>query len=451
PELHPALMVVVTLYAVHHGLAKGSLFMAAGLVKGALPARVVSRSMMAADVPNIHVGLFYYEADSGQDTAGDRFELTFNGGAPGTQLTQLTIDTDKDGLGLSIGDAFFDTQAGGLGASLSFPFTVVDQSGIGSVQATVADGGTTLVFNFTGFDVGEKLVFSIDVDEKGFQPLSSTAVVEGEEFEGSKLFATFAAPHFFDTKTDQNDPPRFFDAFSFAGLGLNLPPDNYIPQGSAEIAPVRTAGVSAILTPVPLPITIAGTVFNDVNLNNSQDAGDAGIAGVTVSLLEFDGAAYVATGKTATTDAAGNYFIDKVLPGTYRLVESQPAPYFSVGAKAGTVDGLGNGVVTSVDVLSDIVLLGGQNSIDNDFAEALPAQLSGHVYHDADNDGIREAGEEGIAGVKVTLERLPSTNPVLGSTFVDVFTDAAGFWSATGLRPGNYVVRETQPVPFFDG
>jgi protocatechuate 3,4-dioxygenase beta subunit len=410
-----------------------------------------TRAMMAADVPNINVGVFYYEADGGQDSNGDRLEITFNGGAPGTQLTHLVIDTDKDGLGLSLGDAFFDTAAGGLGASLAFPLTIVDQTGITQVLATVTDGGTKLVLDFTGFDVGEKLVLNIDVDEKGFSANSSNAVVEGEEFEGSKLFATFSAPHFFDTSTSTEDPPRFFDEFSFAGLGLNLPPDGYIPPGTTGEQPVRTAGVFATLTPVPLPITISGTVYNDVNLNNVREPGDAGIGGVAVSLWEFNGSTYVATGKSVVTDANGNYAIDGVLPGQYRLVETQPGQYFSVGATAGSVNGAINGSVTSVDVISDITLLGGQDSVHNDFAESLPVSLSGHVYHDADQDGIGDPGEEPIGGVTITLERLASTNPQLGPTTTTVVTDANGFWSASGLMAGTYVVRETQPAGYYDG
>ena len=174
--------------------------------------------------------------------------------------------------------------------------------------------------------------------------------VEGEEFEGSKMFATFSAPHFFDTKTSQDDPPRFFDVFTFADLNLNLPPDDYIPPGQSA-APVRTAGVSAVLTPVPLPITISGTVFEDINLNNNREPGDVGISGVSLTLLELQGNTYVSTGKTAITNAQGDYLFEGVLPGTYRVVETQPTGYFSIGAKAGTVNGVVNGAVTTVDVI----------------------------------------------------------------------------------------------------
>ena len=60
-------------------------------------------------------------------------------------------------------------------------------------------------------------------------------------------------------------------------------------------------------------------------------------------------------------------------------------------------------MVTTVDMLSSINLDGGDNSIHNDFAETRPADLSGYVYHDANNNGIMDPGEEGIGGVQLTL------------------------------------------------
>ena len=112
---------------------------------------------------------------------------------------------------------------------------------------------------------------------------------------------------------------------------------------------------------------------------------------------------YVDTGKTAVTDSAGHYKFEGILPGTYRIQETQPAGYLSVGDTVGTVDGLPRGVITTVDILSSINLDGGEDSINNDFAETLPATLSGHVYYDANNNGVRDAGESPIAGVTVKL------------------------------------------------
>jgi len=147
------------------------------------------RRLLSADPIPIRVGAVYFEDGSGEDEVGDLIEITFAGGADGTRLTELTIDTDKDGGGLSLGDAFFDVAEGGLGAFGAVSLQIVDQTGIDLATPFVVDGGTKLRFQFEGFDPGEKLVISIDVDEQGFVPESSNAVDEGEEFQFSKLEA----------------------------------------------------------------------------------------------------------------------------------------------------------------------------------------------------------------------------------------------------------------------
>ncbi len=403
-----------------------------------------SRQLLSVTAAPIHLGAVYFEDSSPNDHVGNVFEITFNGGAAGTQLTELRINTDKSGDGLGMGDTFFDTAAGGLGAFGSSPFAVVSQNGIDSVTAEVVDGGTQLVLKFTGFDAGEKFVFSIDVDEQGF--LEPNAVAEGAEFEGSQLSADFTAPHYLQTTGSD----IFFDAFDskLAGWGLNLPNDDYdppspyMPPGS-EPGPVYTAGAAIPLQQVPLPITLAGTVFEDFNVDNHRQDGEPGIGGVHLALYELVNGDYVATGNTAVTDAGGNYKFDGLLPSTYRVVETQPDGYFSVGATAGSVGGVTRGVVTSVDVFSSINLDGGDDSIHNDFAETKPAQLSGHVYHDANNNGIMDAGEEGIGGVHLVVAN--------ASTSIDAYTADDGAWSVTGLMPGQYKVTEFQPEGYFDG
>lgn len=404
--------------------------------------KLEGRCLMAGD---IHVGMTYLDPNDGDDVTGNTMQVTWNGGAPGTQLTQLVIDTDKNGDGLSLGDTFFHTGAGGPGVFGSMPFTIVDQGGVGGVTAQVANGGTQLILNFTGFDAGEKLVFKIDVDEMGF--LKANAVAEGAEFEGSKLTPTFNAPHYYAA----SDTDIFVDDYDskLAGLGLNLPPDSYVPPASSP-TPIYTAGAALTLAQTPLPIKISGTVFDDKNANNQQESGDQGIAGVTLELLKFDNGVYTSTGLTTTTDANGHYqFLQSVLPGRYRIVETQPGSYLSVGAKAGTISGAPAGVVTSVDVISDIDVLGGDESIENDFAEARPATLSGHVYHDANNNGLLDGGELGIGGTTIQVQYLPASGPAPAA--ITVTTAADGSWSVTGLLPGAYKVTEVQPAGWLDG
>ena len=407
---------------------------------------------MAAD---IHLGAVYFEEATGDDSAGDRIEVTFQGGEPGTQLTQIVIDTDKEGNGLSTGDLFFDISSGGLGAFNFAPLGIQTPQGFTVVSTQVSDGGTKLIINLSGFDAGEKLVFTIDVDEAQFVgggTVDVNSLVEGGEFQRSKLTGTFMAPHYFDA----TGTGSFFDAYdaNFAqaaqanGTQLNLPPDSYMPPDNSDRED-RTAGAVVLIKQVARPVSLSGNVFHDVNMNNARDNGEVGIGGVVVQLWRLETGGYVFQNQTATTDAQGNYKFENLQQGTYRVLEAQPAQYFSVGSTVGTVSGVAVGRVESVDALTDIVLKGGQDGVRYDFAEAKEAELHGHVYYDADNDGLFDAGEQGIGGAKVIIQFLPTSGALPAA--IEVFTAADGSWSAKGLRPGSYRVTEVTPNGYLDG
>ncbi|MBI1249078.1 hypothetical protein GC197_14700 [bacterium] len=416
-----------------------------------------ARRVMDADP--IQVGAIYHEQDgSDGDVHGDTFLVTFDGGAAGTQLTKVVIDGDQihnfgNIPGLSVGDIIFDTADGGLGADASFPFQVVSSTGIDSVTATVTDGGTTLTLEFTGFDAGETLEFSIDCDEIIIYDPNNPGdnlidpIASGAEYQGSLLTAEFSAPHYQDTTINT----QFYDKYDplLQASGLNLPADN--SDGHRD----RTDGAFGSIVQQPLPITISGTVYNDPNLSLTQDAGEQGIANVSLSLWQKVNGVFVDTGYTTTTDANGNYIFGQDLglqPGTYQVRETQPSGYFSVGAVPGTVEGITSGstVPNDPDVLTEISIpLGGTNAVDYDFAEAKPVSIDGYVYHDRNNNGVKESGEEGIAGVQMRVQGVD----VLGNmqSFL-VNTDANGYYNVTGMPPGIYEVTEViQPAAFMDG
>ncbi len=403
------------------------------------------RITMAAD---LHVGSVYYEQAAGDDAQPNLIEFTFEGGAAGTQLTQIIIDGDKDGKGRSSGDIFFDTAPGGLGSFKSNPLEIVSHDGFQVLGTEVVDGGMRLVINLSGFDAGEKLVISIDVDESQFvdgATIDTNAVAEGGEFQRSHFMATFKAPHYYDVNTavqywDEYNQ-NFAQVEASTGTHLDLPPDRY--SNTTDFSDFTAGAVAKAIQP-PLPSSISGVVFVDQNLSNSQDAGENGLGNVSLTLLVLDGNTYVSTGKTTTTNGQGQYKFDELLPGVYRVVETQPSGYFSVGAKPGTVNGNTRGSVATVDILTGIELLGGENSIRNDFAEALPNSISGYVHADRDGDCVFDAGEPPLGGVVMHL--LDSQ----GKTIATTLTNAEGFYEFNNLAPGTYGVFEEQPAGYLN-
>ncbi len=145
-------------------------------------------------------------------------------------------------------------------------------------------------------------------------------------------------------------------------------------------------GVNTVLSPETATDTARVEVVALASISGSvvDEDGDP-ISGVTITL---SGAA----ASTTTTGTDGSYAFTDLAPGTYTVTETQPAGYTdgpdSVGSTGGT---LGN------DVISDIVLPGGVDSVDNDFSENVivdPASISGTVVDDLGRP---------IAGVTVTL------------------------------------------------
>jgi protocatechuate 3,4-dioxygenase beta subunit len=390
--------------------------------------------------------MVYFEPAAGEDSQPNVFHLTFHGGAPGTQLVELLINTDKTGDGLSIGDTFFDTTPAGAHAFGWSPFQIVHSQGIDRVEAEVQDGGTLLRLRFEGFDAGDLLVFTIDVDEMGF--LGANAVAEGNEFEGSILTARFEAPHYYPSI----DSVRFFDAYDplLAASSLPLPPDSYTPPSEIP-QPVNTAGAFLTVEQRPLPSTLEGRVFEDVNLDTRWDPAEPPLAGVVLQLWKLEEGGYQPTDLTAVTDQTGRYLFDMLPPGTYRVVQMQPAGYFSVAALQGRVEGNPAGQVVDTNTIDSVQLLGGQRADGYDFAEARPANLTGGVFHDANDNGIWDAHEAGIGGVSIIAEYSGPLSSDQGPTRVEVLTQPDGTFVFVGLLPGTWSIRQVQPKDYLDG
>lgn len=74
--------------------------------------------------------------------------------------------------------------------------------------------------------------------------------------------------------------------------------------------------------------SINGTVYNDDNQNGSQDTGESGYNGATITLN---------TGQTATTNSSGNYTLSNLPAGTYTETLTVPSGYSATTANPATV------------------------------------------------------------------------------------------------------------------
>jgi hypothetical protein len=159
--------------------------------------------------------------------------------------------------------------------------------------------------------------------------------------------------------------------------------------------------------------TITGTVFHDLDGSGAQDPGEPGLADWTVNL---SGAATA----SRTTDANGNYIFSFLSPGTYTVsevlqtgwVQTSPPPPRTYTVR----------------------LTSGELSAGNDFGNAHTGSISGQKFYDFNGDGVKDAGEPGLAGWTIDL-----AGPVNSSAV----TDDAGDYMFQNLTPGIYTLTET--------
>lgn len=428
--------------------------------------RLEPRQLFAANP--LHVGIVYVETDflegetgTTSDEVADRFLLAFRGGAENTELRELRLSLDKDQDGLSIGDLIFDTAASGKGKAGWHPFLVthVDAASGQRVQvaAEVADGGTTLTIRLQGFREGDLLEFSIDVDEvlrmhadpdRFNQALD--VIASGQEMQDSLFWADFVAPHYEPVTASALFVNDYGDPLS--EFGIELPPDEGSPPDSF---PSRSAAAIATVTQIPKPISLAGHVWVDDDLDKLREPGEAGLAGVSLKLLRLDerSGTWVDTGLRDITDAGGAYHFETALglqPGTYQISQTRAEGYFGVAAVVGSVAGQSVGTAVGTDSLTQIrIPLGDLHAVNYDFAVARPARVSGAVYRDDNDNGRRDAGEVGIGGATIRLvpvNTLSPTGPLTTQTLAD------GSFVFIGLPPGQYdLVQVSQPTGFDDG
>ncbi|WP_317202683.1 SdrD B-like domain-containing protein [Janthinobacterium sp.] len=178
------------------------------------------------------------------------------------------------------------------------------------------------------------------------------------------------------------------------------------------------------------PATLGDRVWHDVNANGVQDAGEAGIGGVTVQLKDAAGAVVGST----VTDASGNYSFS-VDPGTYSVAVVAPSGYISTVKNAGS-DAAADSDVDAAGNSGTVTLAAGQNNPDLDAGLYKTAELGDRVWLDLNKNGVQDAGEAGVAGVKVTL--LDASGHAVGSPLT---TDANGNYLFTNLKPGTYSVQ----------
>ena len=255
-------------------------------------------------------------------SAGGSVAMLANGNAPG--VLAFEDQSGSDGRQVVTWDGADNDAA------------VLNPTGLGNLDLTCA-----------GRDVGIRLLVGADHDGG-----SATLRV----YSGAGNFSTQS----FTILNTGDGSPRdtvvvLFSNFTVAGgtgadftrVGAVELDINVLPASNGQIDQLGTVGptVKAANFANLQPLTLGDRVWRDANNNAQLDAGESGIANVSVRLYrDDDGSNTLGSGDpllaTTTTDATGRYQFTGLLPASY-LVQVDPANFSGSGPLVGLVSSTG--------------------------------------------------------------------------------------------------------------
>ncbi len=321
----------------------------------------------------------------------------------------------------SIGDkVWFDNGTGGGTASNGIQDGT--EPGVSGVTVTLYDATGSTVIATTITDANGNYIFT------GL-PANTTYVV-GITPPVGMLLTTATATSTGNGTTNSDFSTTTFKTTSF----------------SSGVAGTQITGIDAGLIQQAAALASLGDrVWNDLNNNGIQNAGEFGVPGVTVDLyLDANGNGVIDAGAESTpskqtvTDAFGNYIFNGLNPGAYAVGFGLPSGYIrSTFTNAGADDFKDNDANAS-GVTALYYLTAGQRnmSVDAAIVSTSPntAQVGNFVWFDTNSNGTQDAGEPGVGGVTVTIYNNAGT--AIGTTT----SDANGNYQFTNLAAGNYSI-----------
>lgn len=313
--------------------------------------------------------------------------------------------------------------------------------------------------------VGDTVTFDVVVTNTGETNLTSVAVVDTYDMQCMLMMsaslppASPAGPPFGSpvqwnislAKGASTTLTLGFRAMWAAEVCMNYAQATATDEYGSPVGPVYGAAQVKILQPG----TIGDRVWLDENGDGVQDAGEAGIPNVLVTLTGIDALGNPVS-LTTYTDTDGGYIFSGVLPGSYTVTVTPPA------GQHPTYDE--DGIATPST--STLVLANGEEHVTADFGYnwstpcetgtpgdqdcPLPTGAIGdRVWIDADGDGKQDPGEAGLPDVTVGLY-VDNNGDGVYETLVGTpkTTDAAGYYIFDDLPAGSYVVKVTPPAGY---
>ena len=251
------------------------------------------------------------------------------------------------------------------------------------------------------------------------------------DYEGKAVFYSLRGG---DTVLSASLPAGYVFSRDASGLFLTSGAQT---RAEASVFLDGTQGAAEYSAAVTLPVSISGTVFEDVSNSGQYREGGAFVPGFTVQAMDENGQ----TAVEAVTDANGAYTLSSLLPGTYTvrflLTDDYVASVYNPAP-----DGMYNHISSQspdFGLSEPVTLAPGQQAGGIDGGVFKAGRVDGYVYLDEEF----AAPGTGMSGVSVILNN-EYGQPA--SAYSYGVTDENGYFFIKGVLPGTYFLSYTMPA-----
>ncbi len=283
----------------------------------------------------------------------------------------------------------------------------LNKNGVQDTLEPGVSGVTVKLFNSSNVQVNS----SVTTDANGLYLFSDVPV--GDYYVNFILPANFT----FTAKNQGGDLAKDSDPDQTTGNTINT------TLSSAEIDLTWDAGLVSTLA------NVGGKAWKDNNENGKQDNSEPGIATVTVALYDCNNTLVA----TTTTNANGLYSFAGVTPASYYVQVTAPAGLSFTPKNQGTNTALDSDIDPLTGKSDCTPVLAGDiiKTWDAGFY-ATKASIGKLVWNDANQNGIKDAGEQGMPNITVSLYDC-GTNLIATTV-----TDQNGQYGFSNLTSGDY-------------
>jgi len=358
-------------------------------------------------------------------------EINTPDGFQGTINNAGSFDTDSDGIdmGALVSSSIIELRDGINNTSIDFGFTLIGGSISGQIWI---DGNGNLSFDnelsAEGFIVHLK---TCDGNTIATTPSNADGIYTFNDIALGNYYISIDLP----------------SNYSHASGG-DSQTTNAIEVGSTDCITLNDSDQINLMQGIIPHSNIGDFVWNDINKNGTQDAGEPGIANLSVNLFDRNNTLL----ETVNTSVDGLYVFNNYPASDYLIEINIPTGFEATSNNAGSFDTDSDGIDMGNSVNSSIIELrdGANNtSIDFGFFEEeiiiVPTgSVSGIIWNDGNGNNIKDL-EIGYPDVEVSLFDCNSQMIVTTTT-----SGSDGTYSFNDLAAGLYaIILSIQPDEAF--